>query len=196
MSQAVATGGASRTWNGVQFPNAGTWVLDPTHTTVEFEARHLMVAKVKGRFGEFEGALQIADDPTQSSAGVTIKAASIDTRTQERDDHLRSPDFLEVDTYPELTFTSTGVEHDDGDDWKIDGDLTIHGVTRPVTLKMEYNGQTGDPWGGQRAFFSAETKINREDWGLTWNAALETGGWMVGKDLKISIEIESVLQTD
>ncbi len=196
MSEAVATGGASRTWNGVQFPNAGTWVLDPTHTTVEFEARHLMVAKVKGRFGEFEGALQIADDPTQSSAGVTIKAASIDTRTQERDDHLRSPDFLEVDTYPELTFTSTGVEHDDGDDWKIDGDLTIHGVTRPVTLKMEYNGQTGDPWGGQRAFFSAETKINREDWGLTWNAALETGGWMVGKDLKISIEIESVLQTD
>ena len=196
MSEAVATGGASRTWNGVQFPNAGTWVLDPTHTTVEFEARHLMVAKVKGRFGEFEGALQIADDPTQSSAGVTIKAASIDTRTQERDDHLRSPDFLEVDTYPELTFTSTGVEHDDGDDWKIDGDLTIHGVTRPVTLKMEYNGQTGDPWGGQRAFFSAETKINREDWGLTWNAALETGGWMVGKDLKISIEIEAVLQTD
>ena len=196
MSQAVATGGASRTWNGVQFPSAGTWVLDPAHTTVEFEARHLMVAKVKGRFGEFEGALQIADDPTQSSAGVTIKAASIDTRTQERDDHLRSPDFLEVDTYPELTFTSTGVEHDDGDHWKIDGDLTIHGVTRPVTLKMEYNGQTGDPWGGQRAFFSAETKINREDWGLTWNAALETGGWMVGKDLKISIEIEAVLQTD
>ncbi|HEY5387922.1 MAG TPA: YceI family protein [Thermoleophilia bacterium] len=195
MSQSVAAGAASRTWNGIQFPSAGTWVLDPTHTTVEFEARHLMVAKVKGRFGEFEGALHIADDPTQSSVDVTIKAASIDTRTQQRDDHLRSPDFLEVDKYPELTFTSNGVEHGD-DDWRINGDLTIHGVTKPVTLKMEYNGQTGDPWGGQRAFFSAETKIDREAWGLTWNAALETGGWVVGKELKISIEIESVLQTD
>jgi len=176
MSEGVPRGAASRTWNGVQFPNAGTWVLDPTHTTVEFEARHLMVAKVKGRFGEFEGALHIAADPTQSSVIVTIKAASIDTRTQQRDDHLRSPDFLEVDAYPELTFTSTGVEHGEGDDWKIHGDLTIHGVTRPVTLKTEYNGQTGDLWGGQRAFFSAETKIDREDWGLTWNQALETGG--------------------
>jgi polyisoprenoid-binding protein YceI len=196
MSQAVATGGACRIWNGVQFPSAGTWVLDITHTAVEFEARHLMVAKVKGRFGEFEGALHIAEDPTESSVGVTIKAASIDTRTQQRDDHLRSPDFLEVDKYPELTFTSTGVEHDDGDDWKIRGELTIHGVTRPVTLKTEYNGQTGDLWGGQRAFFSAETKIDREDWGLTWNQALETGGWLVGKDIKISIEVEAVLQTD
>jgi len=196
MSQSVATGGASRTWNGVQFPKAGTWVLDPMHTTVEFEARHLMVAKVKGRFGEFEGALHIAEDPTQSSISVTIKAASIDTRTQERDDHLRSADFLEVDAYPELTFTSTGVEHDGGDDWKIRGDLAIHGVTKPVTLKMEYNGQTGDLWGGQRAFFSAETKIDREDWGLTWNQVLETGGWLVGKEIKLSIEIESVLQAD
>jgi len=196
MSQAVATGGASRTWNGVQFPSAGTWVLDPAHTTVEFEARHLMVAKVKGRFGEFEGALHIAEDPTQSSTSVTIKAASIDTRTQQRDDHLRSPDFLEVDAYPELTFASTGVEHDDGDDWKIHGDLTIRGVTKPVTLKTEYNGQMSDPFGGQRAFFSAETKIDREEWGLTWNQALETGGWLVGKEIKMSIEIESVLQTD
>src|SRR5450759_2566857 len=109
MSQAVATGGACRTWNGVQFPSAGTWVLDPAHTTVEFEVRHLMVAKVKGRFGEFEGALHIAEDPMQSSISVTIKAASIDTRTQQRDDHLRSPDVFEDDAYPELTFTSTGV---------------------------------------------------------------------------------------
>lgn len=196
MSQAVATGGASRTWNGVQFPSAGTWLLDPAHTTVEFEARHLMVAKVKGRFGEFEGALHIAEDPTQSSTSVTIKAASIDTRTQQRDDHLRSPDFLEVDAYPELTFKSTSVEHDGGEDWRINGDLTIRGVTRPVTLKMEYNGQMGDLFGGQRAFFSAETKIDREDWGLTWNQALETGGWLVSKEIKLSIEIESVLQTD
>lgn len=196
MSETVATGRASRTWNGVQFPSAGTWVLDPAHTTVEFEARHLMVAKVKGRFGEFEGSLHIAEDPRQSSTAVTIKAASIDTRTQQRDDHLRSPDFLEVDVYPELTFTSTGVEHDGGEDWKIRGDLTIHGVTKPVILKTEYNGQTGDPFGGQRAFFSAETKIDREEWGLTWNQALETGGWLVGKEIKITIEIEAVLQAD
>jgi len=196
MSQSVVAGDASRVWNGVQFPKAGTWTIDPTHTTVEFEARHLMVAKVKGRFGEFEGALHIAEDPTQSSTSVTIKAASIDTRTQQRDDHLRSPDFLEVDAYPELTFTSTGVEHDADEDWRINGDLTIHGITRPVTLKMEYNGQTGDPWGGQRAFFSAETKIEREAWGLTWNAALEAGGWVVGKEIKLSLEIESVLQAD
>ena len=196
MSQAVATGQASRNWNGVQFPSAGTWVLDPAHTTVEFEARHLMVAKVKGRFGEFEGALDIADDPTQSSISVTIKAASIDTRTEQRDDHLRSPDFLDVDKYPELTFKSTSVEHDGGEDWRINGDLTIHGVTKPVVLNTEYNGQTGDPFVGQRAFFSAETKIDREEWGLTWNKALETGGWLVGKEIKLSIEIESVLQTD
>ncbi len=196
MSQPVARGGASRTWNGVQFPSAGTWVLDPTHTTVEFEARHLMVAKVKGRFGEFEGALHIADDPTQSSTNVSIRAASVDTGTQQRDDHLRSSDFFDVDKYPQLTFACTGMEHDGGDDWKLHGDLTIHGVTRPVTLKTEYNGQAGDPWGGQRAFFSAETKIDREEWGLTWNAALEAGGWMVSKEIKLSIEIESVLQSD
>ena len=196
MSKSVVAGDASRVWNGVQFPNAGTWTLDPTHTAVEFEARHLMVAKVKGRFGEFEGALHIAEDPTQSSTSVAIKAASIDTRTLQRDDHLRSPDFLEVEAYPELTFTSTGVEHDDGNDWKINGDLTIRGITKPVTLKMEYNGQTSDPFGGQRAFFSAETKIDRDEWGLTWNQALETGGWLVGKEIKLSIEIESVLQAD
>ena len=196
MSEAVVTGSASRIWNGVQFPSAGTWVLDPTHTSIEFEARHLMVAKVKGRFGEFAGALHIAADPTQSRTDVTIKAASIDTRTQQRDDHLRSGDFFEVETYPELTFVSTGVQHEDGDAWTISGDLTIRGITRPVTLKTEYNGQMVDPWGKQRAFFSAQTKIDREDWGLTWNAALETGGLMVGKELKLSLEIESVLQDD
>ncbi len=187
-------GAETREWNGVQFPKAGTWVLDPTHTNVEFEAKHLMVAKVKGRFAEFEGALRIGEDPTHSSVQVTIKAASIDTRTEQRDDHLRSADFLEVDKFPEITFASTGVEHDDGDDWKIHGDLTIHGVTRPVTLKTEYNGQTADPWGGERAFYSAETKIDREDWGLTWNQALEAGGWLVGKELKLRIEVEAVLQ--
>jgi polyisoprenoid-binding protein YceI len=190
----AASGTASREWKGVQFPKVGTWTLDPAHTSVEFEARHLVVAKVRGRFTDFAGALQIADDPTQSSMTVAIKAATVDTQTSQRDDHLRSPDFLDVEKFPEITFTSTAVEHEDGDDWKIRGDLTIHGVTRAVTLKTEYSGQTADPWGGQRAVFSAETKIDREDWGLTWNQALEAGGWLVGKDLKIRLEVEAVLQ--
>ena len=187
-------GVASREWNGVQFPKAGTWALDPAHTTIEFEAKHLMVAKVRGRFTEFEGALRIGDDPTQSSVTVTIKAATLDTQTQQRDDHLRSADFLEVDKYPDIAFASTVVEHDEDDDWKISGDLTIHGVTRPVTLKTEYSGQTADPWGGQRAAFSAETRIDREDWGLTWNQALEAGGWLVSKEIRIRLEVEAVLQ--
>jgi polyisoprenoid-binding protein YceI len=190
----AASGVATREWQDVRFPAAGIWAIDPTHTAIEFEAKHLMIAKVKGRFAEFEGALTIADDPTQSSVSVTIKAASIDTRTEQRDDHLRSPDFLDVDTYPELTFVSTGVEHEDGDDWLIHGDLTIHGVTKPVTLKTEYEGQAGDPWGGERVAFSAETKIDREDWGLTWNQALEAGGWLVGKEIKLKLEVEAVLQ--
>jgi len=189
-----ATEVATRKWQDTQFPAAGTWALDVTHTAVEFEAKHLMISKVKGRFAEFEGALTVADDPTKSSVSVAIKAASIDTRTEARDDHLRSADFLEVDKYPELTFVSTGVEHDGGDDWRIRGDLTIHGITKPVTLKAEFEGQTIDPWGGQRVAFSAETKIDREDWGLTWNQALEAGGWLVGKEIKLKIEVEAVLQ--
>ena len=107
---------------------------------------------------------------------------------------MRSADFLEVDKYPDIAFASTVVEHDEDDDWKISGDLTIHGVTRPVTLKTEYSGQTADPWGGQRAAFSAETRIDREDWGLTWNQALEAGGWLVSKEIRIRLEVEAVLQ--
>jgi len=181
-------GVATREWQGVQFPTAGTWTVDPAHTAIEFQVKHLMIAKVKGRFADFEGALTIADDPAHSSVDLKIRAASIDTRTQQRDDHLRSPEFFDVDKYPELSFTSTAVEHEHGDDWK------IRGVTKPVTLAIEYNGQTADPWGGQRAFFSAETKIEREDWGLTYNQALEAGGWVVGKEIKITLEVEAVLQ--
>jgi polyisoprenoid-binding protein YceI len=190
----AVTGTASRSWQTVQFPKAGTWNVDPAHTSIEFEAKHLMVAKVRGRFTDFEGALRIADDPTQSSLAVAIKASTLDTRTRQRDDHLRSPDFLDVAKYPDITFTSTAVEHDEGDDWKVRGDLTIHGVTKPVTLKTEYSGQMADPWGGQRAVFSAETRIDREDWGLTWNQALEAGGFVVGKEIKIRLEVEAVLQ--
>jgi polyisoprenoid-binding protein YceI len=188
--------GASRTYDGVEFPAAGTWTLDPTHTRVDFEARHLMVAKVKGHFGGPEGALVIAEDPTLSTAEVRIATATIDTGVEQRDEHLKSPDFLEVEKYPELTFSSTSFEHVKDEQWILHGDLVIHGVSRPVKLETEYSGQTIDPWGGTRAFFSAVTKIDREDWGLSWNVALETGGWLVGKEIKLAIEVEAVLEQD
>lgn len=181
--------------HGVEFPVPGTWVLDPAHTTIEFEARHLMVAKVRGHFGEFEGVIHVAEDPAASSAEVTIKAASIDTRVQQRDDHLRSPDFLDAAGHPELTFRSTAFEHVGEGDWRLRGDLTIRGVTREVVLDTEYSGTGTDPWGGTRAFFSATTTIDREQWGLTWNQALESGGWLVSRELKLALEVEATLQS-
>jgi polyisoprenoid-binding protein YceI len=187
---------SERTVNGVTFPVPGIWALDPAHTSVEFQAKHLMVAKVKGHFSGAQGALEIAEDPTRSSAQITIDATTLSTGVGDRDAHLKSADFLEVDAYPEITFRTSALEHDGGSDWKLRGDLSIHGVTRPVTLETEYNGVGVDPWGGTRAFFSAETKIDREDWGLSWNVALETGGWLVGKEIKLAIEVEAVLQQD
>ena len=196
MSESTPTSTATRSYDGVEFPSAGTWNLDPAHTSVEFQTKHLMVAKVKGRFAGTEGALHIAEDPTQSTAVVKIATPTLDTGVQQRDDHLRSPDFLETEKYPEITFESTSFEHVKDEDWNLHGDLTIHGVSRPVTLKTEYKGQTTDPWGMSRSFYSSETKIDREDWGLTYNQALEAGGWLVGKEIKISIEVEAVLQQD
>jgi polyisoprenoid-binding protein YceI len=183
---------SERTVNGVPFPAAGQWDLDPAHTSVEFQVKHLMVAKVRGRFAGARGVLVIAEDPVESTAEITIAASTIDTGVDDRDAHLKSPDFLEVDKFPEITFRSTGLEHAGGGDWTLHGELTIHGVTRPVTLATEYNGVTGDPWGGTRVAFSAETRIDREEWGLTWNQALEAGGWLVGKDIKITLEVEAV----
>lgn len=185
---------SERIVNGVAFPAAGTWALDPAHTSVEFLAKHLMVAKVRGHFAGAQGVLVVAEDPAESRAEITIDASTINTGVPDRDAHLKSPDFLEVDKYPQITFVSSKLEHNGGSDWKLHGELTIHGETRPVTLEVEYNGVTGDPWGGTRAVFSAETKIDREQWGLTWNQALETGGWLVGKDLRISLEVEAVRQ--
>jgi len=185
---------SERIVNGVAFPAAGTWALDPAHTGVEFRAKHLMVAKVRGQFAGAQGVLVIAEDPAESTAQISIDPSTISTGVADRDAHLKSADFLEVDKYPEITFRSTGLEHAGGSDWKLNGELTIHGVTRPATLDVEYNGIAGDPWGGTRAVFSAETKIDREDWGLTWNQALETGGWLVGKELRIALEVEAVRQ--
>ena len=184
---------AVRTINGATAPAAATYGIDASHSVVEFVVRHLGLAKVRGRFTEFEGTIVVADDIADSRVDVTIQAASIDTRDAGRDEHLRSGDFLEVEKNPTLEFHSTAVRQQ-GSDWLVDGDLSIAGQTRPVTLDVEFEGNATDPWGGQRVGFSATTKVNREDFGLTWNQALETGGWLVGKDVKIELSVEGVKQ--
>jgi polyisoprenoid-binding protein YceI len=173
-------------------PIAGTYAVDPSHSHVGFKARHLVVAKVRGRFAEFEGTVTIADEPLESSVDVTVQLASIDTRDEKRDEHLRSGDFFDVDQHPTLTFRSTGVRPVGDDVYDVDGELTVHGITRPLTLRTTFEGTARDPWGGERAAFSATARLDRNDFGLTWNQALETGGVLVGKDIDIDIEAEIV----
>lgn len=172
--------------------SATTWALDPAHTNVEFAVKHLMIATVKGRFAGVSGTVELNDqDPAASSVGVRIDVASLDTRQEDRDAHLRSADFFDVEHFPELTFRSARVARD-GEDLLIDGDLTIRGVTRRVTIRAAEQGRARDPWGGERIAFTAATKINRRDFGLTWNQALETGGFVVGDEVKITIDAELV----
>ena len=188
---AVAVG--TRTVDGVQLPEAGRWEIDRSHSSVEFAVRHLMVSKVRGRFGEFSGSLHIGEIPEDSSVEVVIDAASIDTRDSGRDEHLRSPDFLDTATYPTLAFRSTAVRRA-GKRWEVDGELTVRGVTRPVTLDVEFEGAATSPWGQQVASFTAGTELDREDFGLTWNQALETGGVLVGRKVRIELSVEAILQ--
>lgn len=169
------------------------YTLDPSHTTVEFVVRHLMIAKVRGRFTAFDGQVELApgsDLPVSITA--TIDAASIDTREEQRDAHLRSADFLEVDKYPHLTFQSERVEGTP-EHFKIDGQLTIHGITRDVRLTGSFEGRAQDPWGGVRVGYAAHVTISRKDFGLAWNAALETGGVVVGDEVRIELNVEAVL---
>ena len=184
----------TRRFEGLDIPESGTFAIDTSHSAAAFAVRHLMVSKTKGRFTDFAGEINIDNDPLKSSVAVTIQAASITTGDEQRDGHLRSADFLDVENHPTLEFKSTSVRHAKGDKFVVDGDLTVRGVTKPVTLDLEYAGAIVDPWGGQRAAFSATTKINREDFGLTWNQALETGGVLVGKDVSIDLEVEAVRQ--
>jgi polyisoprenoid-binding protein YceI len=171
-----------------------TWKIDPAHSIVEFAVKHLMISTVKGRFADVEGEIVIAgDDPSKSSVTVTLKAASIDTRTGQRDDHLRSADFLDALNFPEINFRSTRITGDESE-FKVTGDLTIRGVTREVTLNATNEGAGKDPWGGERIGFSASTKLDRRDFGLTWNQAIEAGGVLVGNDVRVSIDIEAVKQ--
>ena len=173
-----------------------TWKIDPAHTLIEFSAKHMMITTVKGRFAEVEGTITVdLRDPDRSHVEADIAAASIDTRTEQRDQHLRSADFLDVERFPTITFRSRRVEGAharEGDRFTVTGDLTIRGITREVTLDCTFAGTNKDPWGGQRAGFTATGKIDRRDWGLTWNQALETGGILVGNDIKISIEAQAV----
>jgi polyisoprenoid-binding protein YceI len=171
---------------------AGTWNIDPTHSEVTFTIRHLMT-KVRGSFTEFSGSVQIAEDLAGSTAHAEIKVASLDTRNADRDAHVRTADVLDVENHPTMTFNTTGVRAEDGE-YYLDGDLTIKGVTRPVALKVEFNGVAEDPWGGTRAGFSAETTINRKDWGIEYNAALETGGVLVSDKITLEFDVSAIKQ--
>lgn len=169
------------------------WDFDLSHSSINFHVRHLMVSKVHGRFEKWSGTLQLDEqDLTNSKLEVTIDATSIETKEPKRDEHLRSADFLEVDKYPTITFKSTQVARDSDDRYTLLGDLTIHGVTRQVKLEVEGGDRVADPWGGTRTGFSARTTISRKDYGLTWNLALEAGGFVVGDKIEITLEIEAV----
>ena len=170
----------------------GTWAIDPVHSDVSFTVKHMMVSKVRGRFGAVEGQLVTAADPLQSSVEATIDMVSIDTNNAQRDAHIRSADFFEVETHPNMTFRSTGIRAD-GDDFLVDGELTIKGITKPVTLALELGGFGPDAYGGTRAGFSATTTINRRDFGVDISMPLDGGGVVVGDKVTVSLDIEAVL---
>jgi polyisoprenoid-binding protein YceI len=177
---------ATSTLNGL---STGTWAIDPTHSEVGFVARHLMVSKVRGSFADVAGTVEVADELSSSVANVTIQTASVATGTADRDAHLRGTDFFDVETFPEMTFVSTSF-----DGQTLVGDLTIKGVTKPVTLDVEFNGVATDPWGNEKAGFEAKGELNRTDWGLTWNAALEKGGVLVSEKIVLVLDVQLAKQ--
>src|SRR4051812_28881827 len=184
---------ATRALDGVELPAAGTWTVDPGHAEVGFVGRHFMLTKVRGRFTGVEGAVHIAEDPADSTLSVLIDMASVNSGDNARDDHLRSADFFDVANHPTATFTSTGVTWG-GVDGTLTGELTIKGVTRPVTLAVSYIGHARDPWDNDRAVFSARGAVDREAWGLTWNMPLARGGLLVSKEIDLELEIELIRQ--
>jgi polyisoprenoid-binding protein YceI len=174
---------------------AGTWTIDPSHSEVSFTVRHLMVSKVRGRFTSFDGQLVTGADPLQSSVRATVDLASIDTANADRDAHVRSADFFDVEHHPTMTYRSTGVRYV-ANDLVVDGELTLHGVTRPVALQLEVNGfQPHTPFGDSRVGFSATGEINRSDFGITFNMPLDGGGIALGEKIHLTIEVEAVLGT-
>jgi polyisoprenoid-binding protein YceI len=184
----------TRTVDGTEVPVPGTYALDVSHSSVGFSVRHLMVSKTKGRFDDFQGTITIAEDPLASSVEVDLTVSSVDTRDETRDGHLRSADFFDAETYPTITYRSTKVTPAGKGRWTVDGDLTVRGTTHPVPLEVTFEGGARDPWGGARIGFTARTELDREAFGLTWNQALETGGVLVGKQVRIDIEAEAIQQ--
>jgi polyisoprenoid-binding protein YceI len=184
----------TREYKGTIVPVQGVYEVDPKHTTVEFVARHLMITKVRGRLDEVSGTICIAEVPEESSVQVTIGAGSVHTGEEQRDAHLRSADFFDVEKHPTWSFKSTAVERADDGTWKVSGDLTIRGTTRPVVLDTEFDGANPTPWGPSAIAFSAATEIDRDDWGLTYNMALETGGVVVGRKVRIELNVEALSQ--
>jgi polyisoprenoid-binding protein YceI len=171
----------------------GTWDIDPVHSDVSVLARHFVVSKVRGHFNEYSGEIVTAENPLDSSVTATIKSASIDTKNEQRDGHIRSADFLDVENHPEITFRSTGIRAD-GDGFVLDGELTIRGNTKPVSMALELNGFGPDPSGGTRVGFSAKTTVLRKDFGVAFNAVMEGGGAVVSDKLEVALEIEGVLR--
>ena len=175
----------------------GDYTIDPTHTRIGFVARHAMVTKVRGSFNEFAGSGHFdAENPSASKVELTIQAASIDTRNADRDGHLRSNDFFDMETYPEIHFVSTKIEASGDDEFEVTGDLTIKGVTKSVTIEFEFDGAATDPFGNHRIGFEGKTVINRKDWGVTWNAPLEAGGVLVGEKVTLEFEVSAIRNAD
>jgi polyisoprenoid-binding protein YceI len=194
MTQIHPAPAVTRLFCGAELPIPGRWELDPGHTEVAFIGRHFMLTRVRGRFTGVSGVIEVAEEPGESTVEVTIDMASVESGNQARDDHLRSPDFFDAADHPTATFTGRAIGWQ-GTHGTLAGELTIRGITRPVTLAASYLGHAADPWGGQRAVFTAETTLNREDWGLTWNMPLDGGGLLVSKEIRIEIDAEAVLQS-
>ena len=181
-----------RTRDDRVLPVAGVYEIDGAHTSVEFVGRHLMITKVRGRFGDVRGQITIDEEPTKSHVEVEIGVASVSTGNDDRDAHLKSADFFDVEHYPAITFASTSVKPVRDNTWELAGDLTVHGTTRPITLQVDFDGGGASPMGDERIGFSAATEVNREDFGLTWNVALETGGLLVGKTARIELAVQAI----
>ena len=187
----TATAGP-RTVGGVALPSIGTYDIDAAHTQVGFVVRHMAVSKVRGRFERFSGVLEVAEEPTASTLQVEVDTASIDTHDESRDAHVRSADFLDVEQFPSMTFATTGIATARPGEWKVTGDLTIRGVTKPVTLDVTIEGVVMDPYGNERAGFTARGTIDRDEFGVSFNAVLDSGGLVVSKKVSLEIEAEAV----
>lgn len=183
-----------RNVGGVELPAAGTWEIDPAHSHVSFVVRHLLVSKVRGKFGTFSGTIEVAEAPEESKVTGTVEAASVDTGEPNRDAHIRSGDFLDVENHPTITFTASGPIKKGDDRFTLTGDLTIRGITKPVTLDGEYLGVIVHPQMGTRLGLSASGEVNKDDFGVSYNAALEAGGFVVGKTIRIEVEAEAIFK--